>query len=136
MQIRGSCRDPWSHVIMLLASIAAMESALPNKRLVTRSYAGELKRAVPVAKRGEGAIVRIRERSSSTTAKVEWCDSTSCRYGDQVWSVAVARRDGLCAYSGRAIRKGERVYKPRKCRVAPVNANAMIAAHCMDGPFP
>jgi hypothetical protein len=135
MQIQRPCGDPWTHVVTLLASGVRMGDVLRANRSVTPRHAISLNRSILTMQEEMRAVVRIRERTTSTTAKVEWCDPTLCRYGDQVWSASVARRDGLCALSGRIIRKGDLVYKPKRYGVAPANANAMIAASCVEGPL-
>jgi hypothetical protein len=135
MQIQRPCDDPWTHVVALLASGVRMRDVLRSNRSVLPRYARPLSRSISTAQKEKRAVVRIRERTTSTTAKIEWCDPTSCHYGDQVWSASVAKRDGLCAFSGRIIHKGEPIYKPKRCGAAPANANAMIAAGCVVGPI-
>ncbi|WP_321925337.1 DUF3331 domain-containing protein [Burkholderia sp. BCC1998] len=58
---------------------------------------------------------------------VRWVESGRLHYGEQKWRRAVARRDGRCAYSGRAIVQGEAVFRPTG-RPRPANHLAMIAA--------
>ncbi|RQT85490.1 DUF3331 domain-containing protein [Burkholderia cepacia] len=58
---------------------------------------------------------------------VRWVESGRLHYGEQKWRRAVARRDGRCAYSGRAIVQGEAVFRPSG-RPQPANHLAMIAA--------
>lgn len=71
--------------------------------------------------------VRVIDRPSPTIAIVAWSDPTLCCYGDQTWQAGVARRAGICAASGKPIRRGTEVYKPR-CKPMPANAYAMILA--------
>jgi hypothetical protein len=73
------------------------------------------------------ASVRVLERPTPTTATVSWSDSTSGCYGDQVWRLSVARRQGICAVTGETICRGDRVYTPRGVPRYPSNANAMIS---------
>jgi hypothetical protein len=73
-------------------------------------------------------VVRVVDRVSAEIVVVYWCDARSCRYGDQVWRVGVARRRGRCALSGKAIVAGDAVYRPRQGRLRPVNAAAMMLA--------
>ncbi|MEZ2311877.1 DUF3331 domain-containing protein [Paraburkholderia sp. RCC_158] len=64
------------------------------------------------------------EQQSENSMLVTWSDSTSCRYLDQVWIAGYARRGGCCALSGRAVRRGDLVFKPRwKGRTKPANSN-------------
>lgn len=74
------------------------------------------------------ASVRIVDRLTQSTAVIEWCDSTSCRYGSQLWRVAKAERAGICALTGTVIKSGDSIYRPRRCREKPQNAAAMICA--------
>jgi hypothetical protein len=76
--------------------------------------------------------VSLLDRPTSSTATISWRDSTRCCYGDQVWCASRARTEGVCAMSGRPIRRGDAVYKPRPCRPAPRNADAMILTSALD----
>jgi Domain of unknown function (DUF3331) len=73
-------------------------------------------------------VVRVVDRVSARNVVVYWCDATSCRYGDQLWTVGAAKRRGRCALSGAAIDAGDKVYRPRTGRLRPVNAAAMMLA--------
>ncbi|MBK3739941.1 DUF3331 domain-containing protein [Paraburkholderia aspalathi] len=42
-----------------------------------------------------------------------------------MWRAGIARHQGICAISGRLIRRGDEVYKPSH-RPTPANATAMI----------
>lgn len=72
--------------------------------------------------------VRIVDRNTPTTVIVEWCDATSCRYGSQLWRTAKAKRAGICALTGTAIKNGDAIYRPRSSKQKPQNAAAMICA--------
>ncbi len=72
------------------------------------------------------------ERPTSATATIAWRDATHCSYGDQLWHVSRARVSGICAMSGTAIRIGDKVFKPRRGRPAPLNAGAMILAEVLN----
>jgi hypothetical protein len=76
--------------------------------------------------------VSLLDRPTSSTATISWRDSTRCCYGDQVWCASRARTEGVCAMSGRPIRRGDAVYKPRPYRPAPRNADAMILTSALD----
>lgn len=76
--------------------------------------------------------VSLLDRPTSSTATISWSDSTRCCYGDQVWCASRARTEGVCAMSGRPIRRGDAVYRPRPCRPAPRNAAAMILTSALD----
>ncbi|WP_321890225.1 DUF3331 domain-containing protein [Paraburkholderia bannensis] len=70
--------------------------------------------------------VAILERLDSNTVTVSWNDPQACHYGSQVWGVGTARQSGICAVSGKKIRRGDSVYRPRVSRPAPLNSGAMI----------
>ena len=72
------------------------------------------------------AVVTLLDRLSPRTVVLRWC-SASCHYGYQIWICAKARRAGVCAVSGKAIRRGDIIYRPyTRTPVLPVNVNAMI----------
>nr|WP_242665749.1 DUF3331 domain-containing protein [Paraburkholderia ginsengiterrae] len=81
-----------------------------------------------------GASVRVIDRPTATTAVVAWSDPTFCFYGDQVWRAGIARHQGICAISGRLIRRGDEVYKPSR-RPTPANAMAMILSVVVQETF-
>ncbi|MFM0554883.1 DUF3331 domain-containing protein [Paraburkholderia sediminicola] len=76
--------------------------------------------------------VSLLDRPTASTATISWRDSTRCCYGDQVWCASRARTEGVCAMSGRPIRRGDAVYRPRPCRPAPRNAGAMILTSVLN----
>jgi len=76
-------------------------------------------------------VVRVLERPTSTTATIEWRDSTLCCYGNQLWRASRARSVGTCAISGASIHHGDRVYRPTG-RPLPRNASAMILTSEID----
>ncbi|MCG7400856.1 MULTISPECIES: DUF3331 domain-containing protein [Caballeronia] len=112
--------DPWARTIFLLTSLsdgASFDAPSPRR---------------PFAQGGDQRVaVKLIERPSSTTATIEWRDSTRCCYGDQVWRAMRARTVGVCAMSGVEIRRGDRVYAPNP-RPVPGNAGAMILASVLD----
>lgn len=73
-------------------------------------------------------FVRVVDRPSGSTATVEWGDSTSGYYGDQIWRRGKAKCAGICAATGGTIARGDLVYRPRGGRDTPANAHAMILA--------
>jgi len=73
--------------------------------------------------------VTVVEELSNSLFALCWRDPTLCNYQDQVWSPCLARESGRCALSGKHIRRGDSVYRPRtRGRVTPLNADAMILA--------
>jgi hypothetical protein len=80
-----------------------------------------------------GASVRLVEKQSENSILVTWSDSTRCRYLDQVWTSGYARRGGYCALCGRAIRRGDLIFKPRwRGRTKPANSTEMILAEAIE----
>jgi len=112
--------DPWAQTIFQLTSLNdGVNFGKPSTRR-------------PFTQTGERRVtVKLIERPSTTTATIEWRDSTRCCYGDQVWRAMRARTAGVCAMSGREIRPGDQVYGPNP-RPVPSNAGAMILASVLD----
>jgi hypothetical protein len=84
-----------------------------------------------------GSPDRVAHRSSAGQADgpklvVSWCDARFGRYGYQVWRKVVARKAGICVATGRQIKAGETVYKPRKVKQRTLNADAMICTGIWD----
>jgi hypothetical protein len=112
--------DPWAQTIFQLTSL--------NDGVTF----GTTSARRPFTHTGERRVtVKLIERPSTTTATIEWRDSTRCCYGDQVWRAMRARTAGVCAMSGREIRPGDHVYGPDP-RPVPSNAGAMILASVLD----
>jgi Domain of unknown function (DUF3331) len=78
------------------------------------------------------AFVRILERPTETTALVLWRSAARCHYGEQLWIRGVATRAGSCAISGRAVKRGDRIYRPRRGRARISNALAVILASSIE----
>lgn len=112
--------DPWARTIFQLTSLNdGVNFGTPSTKR-------------PFTQTGERRVtVKLIERPSTTTATIEWRDSTRCCYGDQVWRAMRARTAGVCAMSGREIRPGDQVYGPNP-RPVPSNAGAMILASVLD----
>lgn len=132
--------DPWEQTLLLLDRLCAKE---PCARTLSRAGLAPGPRiAEPRANDGRcrqsrkereatgdppcAAVVTLLERLSPRTIALRWC-SASCHYGYQIWVCAKARRSGVCAVSGKAIRRGDIIYRPyTRTPVLPVNVNAMI----------
>lgn len=116
---RGS-PDAWLHAIArLMAPAGSQPEPLPQA-------------APPARVRGQAPIVSIIERPSVSVAVVSWRDATQCCYGDQLWSIGLAREAGVCVLSGRPIARADMVYRPQRSRRPALNADAMILAAAMD----
>ncbi|WP_341318404.1 DUF3331 domain-containing protein [Paraburkholderia sp. IMGN_8] len=73
-------------------------------------------------------IARILDQPTAQTLIVSWCDARSGHYGYQTWRAVVACVPGICVLTGRSIKVGDAIYKPRVLGSAPANADAMICA--------
>ena len=116
--------DPWAQTIFRLTSLNnGVSFDAPSLRR-------------PFAQPDDSRVaVKLIERPSTTTVTIEWRDATRCCYGDQVWRAMRARKAGVCAMSGDAIRPGDQVYAPNP-RPVPSNAGAMILASVLDQATP
>ncbi|MDR8395679.1 DUF3331 domain-containing protein [Paraburkholderia sp. USG1] len=127
--------DPWIQTLDLLAELSGDKaSRIKEAALADARNAREGCRLLLRTQRF-GAQVRVIDHPTPSTATIEWRDSTHCCYGDQVWHASRARVAGVCAMSGRAIRPGDAIYKPRPCRPAPLNLGAMILGVVLDDAF-
>ena len=122
---------PWAQMIEILQTGATNESA--------RAWRDELvrrKNSLPV-KNSATAIpsmthARVVGRLSPVTAAVEWADSTSARYGDQIWRSGTAKETGNCAVTCFRIDVGDPVYRPVSRPWNPLNRDAMILAYIVQ----
>ncbi|WP_250504239.1 DUF3331 domain-containing protein [Caballeronia sp. AZ7_KS35] len=85
-----------------------------------------------VANRQGAVSLALLERISPRTVTVSWSDPQGCKYGEQLWRVASAKRAGLCVLTGQLIAKGEAIYRPCKTARPPMNANAMMLATALE----
>jgi hypothetical protein len=120
--------DRWKQAINLLITLMRAD----NGECRNRSIPNVRVRFKTSERHCQAMWVRVTGRPSSTTATVVWRDSTSGCYEDQIWRGVVARTSGVCAVTGRRIRRGDRVYRPRATRPAPTNANAMILSDVVE----
>ncbi|SAK58071.1 DUF3331 domain-containing protein [Caballeronia ptereochthonis] len=80
----------------------------------------------------DSLAVRVLDKPTEQTLIVSWGDARFGRHGYQIWRTVVAQRRGTCVVTGRQIKAGETVYKPRKAKQRMVNADAMICAGILD----
>ncbi|WP_222944948.1 DUF3331 domain-containing protein [Paraburkholderia sp. 31.1] len=85
-------------------------------------------------KNGDVAIALL-DRPSPRTATVSWSDPRCCKYGEQLWRLATAKRSGICALSGQGIAAGDVIYRPAKVEPPPANAAAMMLATLVELAF-
>ncbi|GLU32839.1 DUF3331 domain-containing protein [Trinickia caryophylli] len=124
--------NPWKHVVLdLLAYPSSIREAPPW--VPAAPPARERKSAAGGASPSYTVIVE--ERLANTLIALSWIDPTCGSFRDQIWRLATARRAGICALSGRPVRKGDAIFRPRgRRRDAPRNWNAMILATSLAEP--
>jgi hypothetical protein len=109
---------PWQQVVTVLRRLGDPQPYAKNTRIRRATFQAS----------AQQVFVRVVDRPSGSTATVEWGDSTSGYYGDQIWRRGKAKCSGICAATGVAIARGDLVYRPRGGRGTPANAHAMILA--------
>jgi hypothetical protein len=124
--------DPWRQTIGLLSLMSGRVDPAVTRLAALHVQFERRHSPLPMAGERFDAQVCLIERPTSATATIAWRDATHCSYGDQLWHAARARVSGVCAMSGRAIRVGDEVFKPRRGRPAPLNASAMIRAAVLN----
>ncbi|WP_412025906.1 DUF3331 domain-containing protein [Burkholderia cepacia] len=73
--------------------------------------------------------IAVTECLSLSQISVSWSDSCSGRYTEQIWCRSRARVPSVCALTGRAIRRGDPVFRPRASEIClPSNRQRMILA--------
>ncbi|MGF6768770.1 hypothetical protein P3T18_001240 [Paraburkholderia sp. GAS199] len=132
---KANFTDPWSRTLRLLSALSGETDASVSATLAAFERKGQLDRYLPVVGQRFEVQIRVIDRPSPSTATVAWRDPTHCSYGDQVWHACHARLSGVCALSGKGIKRGDAIYKPRPCRPAPVNAGAMILFAILNDAF-
>ncbi|MEJ8796984.1 DUF3331 domain-containing protein [Trinickia caryophylli] len=120
--------DPWRHTVNLLLRVVG-----PND--VGGPHAGSLAAHERRQQTGNAGrcnprdiTIRLLERQGAEAATIAWHDATRCSYGYQTWQAARARRSGICAVSGRTVRRGDEIFKPRLRKQRALNAGEMILA--------
>jgi hypothetical protein len=126
MLTKARFTDPWAQTLRLLSVLSGDKGSCSiNKASIAP---GRCRKNGHLAVVGQPFDVQVHviDRPTQSTAIVVWRDSTHCSYGDQVWQASRARKAGVCAMSGQPINQGDAIFKPRPCRPAPLNADAMI----------
>jgi hypothetical protein len=77
--------------------------------------------------------ISVVERLSSETVSVCWSDARMGRYSEQTWRLGRARTESYCLLTGRQIRYGDRIFRPRTEQgyLTP-DHNRMILACAVD----
>ncbi|MFP3646030.1 DUF3331 domain-containing protein [Paraburkholderia sp. SIMBA_054] len=77
--------------------------------------------------------ISVIERLSSETVSVCWSDARMGHYSDQVWRLGRARADSFCLLTGRQIRYGDSIFRPRAERgYLMTDHSRMILAWAVD----
>jgi hypothetical protein len=80
-------------------------------------------------------VFTVVERCDERDIVISWQDSTRGRLGDQRWRLGTASASGVCAMSGRQIRRGDCAYRPLR-RVSKLpNRGDMILAIAIDSVY-
>jgi hypothetical protein len=81
------------------------------------------------------AQIVVTEWLSSATISVSWSDSCTGRYIEQIWCSGLSRATSICVLTGRTIRRGDRVFRPRTRGVrVPANEDQMILVEAIEHP--
>jgi hypothetical protein len=126
MLTKARFNDPWLQTLGLLSVLSGDNGSGCFKKASIAAGTHRKDAHLPVVGQPFDVRVHVIERPTQSTAIVVWRDSTHCSYGDQVWHASRARKAGVCAMSGQPINSGDAIFKPRPCRPAPLNADAMI----------
>ena len=97
----------WQQVLALLAPVSP-PAAVRGAEARWASAAADQRRQDSVR---NSTRVEILERLSPTSIVVALADATSGRYGDQTWTLRIARRKGVCSLSGEPFLPGDPVYR-------------------------
>lgn len=134
------CLDPWSQTLLLLDRLCSQqpceESPNPAERApeepLPHVEGARVKRCRRAHKSDTGcepgcpAAITLLERLSCRSVALRWCSAT-CHYGYQIWVCGKACRSGTCVLTGKAIHRGDDIYRPQtRTRFVPLNVNAMI----------
>jgi Domain of unknown function (DUF3331) len=128
----------WSHTVDLLT---AGLQPVPKPEAAVACRARSVGR---VARAGQPCIEETLDNSRSTTRfeilewtpgnslVVCWCDPTAGRYGEQSWKLSVARGVSICAFSGKRIKRGDKIFRPYWRGAKPANAEQSILASALE----
>jgi len=121
MRFLENQRDPWGHLLGELKVFSnGPQPEIERQFSTTHVVSG----ARPTYTPSPELVVSVVERTGPSSVTVTW-NEPSCRYGYQPWRAVISRLSGVCVISGKAIRRGDLVFKPQ-VRPVPLNAHAMI----------
>jgi hypothetical protein len=135
----SAANDAWVVTISVLEALTsqddytdvAVTSQITPRRSRMRQRSATVE-DVPARYR-PNATATVVERVTDRSILVNWCDSTSCHYCDQLWTRKSARSVGHCALTGKVIARGDVVYGPyTRAAHRPANEKAMILASSLE----
>lgn len=127
----------WQQTLAMLALVSApgghtAGESTPSRRADNRRAANARKAARLEPPPPFCGCIKILERCSSTSVVLCWYDATAGRYGEQLWTMSVARHETVCALTGATIHRGDAVYRPSARGACPANADRSILAAAME----
>jgi len=136
-------KDPWTAVVSLLDANAQYGTSGTSGRTDTDQGSRSARRltAFSPVDRGQrqplrpgNALVTFVERLGPKSVSINWRDSMTASYSEQLWMRKVARKCGVCALSGMTITPGDAVYGPaNRISVRPLNWSEMLLAAMLEG---
>jgi hypothetical protein len=124
--------DPWATTLAAIHQFSAPSDSMWNSPDLSSLPASAGKPRRPRETDGDDVrtfTVTVVEELPKAHFALRWHDPTLCNYEAQVWSPCSAPASGRCALSGKHIKLGDKVYRPRdRGRVKPLNGDAMILA--------
>lgn len=75
--------------------------------------------------------IHILEAPRKNRLLVSWRQSGICNYTEQLWALRRAERTTRCAFSGQAIQRGDKIYRPVG---NPLNSATCILAEVLTLP--
>ncbi|WP_331712678.1 DUF3331 domain-containing protein [Caballeronia udeis] len=125
-------RDPWTTTLAAIHQFSSPPDLMRNPPDLSGRPRPDSEPFRPKKTDGGDArtfTVTVVEELSNSLFALCWHDSTLCNYEEQVWRPCPAPAPGRCALSGRYVKQGDPVYRPRvRGRVIPLNRDAMILA--------
>jgi hypothetical protein len=114
----------WQQVLALLVPVSPL-AAVRGAEARWASAAADRRHQDSVR---SSTRVEILERLSATSIVVALADATSGRYGDQTWTLRIARRKGICSLSGEPFLAGDPIYRANVRRRNMAIARQAISA--------
>jgi len=114
----------WQQVLALLAPVVPL-AAVNGAEARWASTSADRRRQDSVR---NSTRIEILERISPTSIVVALADATSGRYGDQTWTLRIARRKGVCSLSGEPFLPGDPIYRANVRRRNMIIARPAISA--------